>query len=85
MFANADKEMNRNLHHAAYLKACISALTGDATTAVRFLDAAVKNGMPNYPAFSPDKCFDKVRSTPQFVQFMAQLKPVWEQYERQMR
>jgi len=36
-------------------------------------------------AFSRDKCFDKVRSAPQFVQFMTQLKPVWERYERQMR
>ena len=77
--------MSRTYHHATYLKACVSGLTGDAASAVRWLDATVKNGMPIYPAFSRDKCFDKVRSAPQFVQFMTQLKPVWERYERQMR
>jgi hypothetical protein len=58
---------------------------GDATSAVQWLDETVKNGMPIYPAFFRDHCFDKVRKAPEFVQFMAQLKPVWEQYERQMR
>ena len=81
------------LYHAALARspsqraalACVAALIDDATSAVRFLDATAKNGMPDYPAFSRDKCFDKVRGTPQFVQFMAQLKPVWEEYQRRMR
>jgi tetratricopeptide (TPR) repeat protein len=77
--------MNRNFHHAAYTRACVSGLMGDATSAVQWLDATVKNGMPSYPAFSRDKCFDKVRSAPEFAAFMAKLKPVWEEYERAMR
>jgi len=80
-----DNEMSRSVHHGTYMKACIAALTGDSTSAVRFLEATAKNGMPNYPAFSRDKCFDKVRSAPEFTAFMAKLKPVWEGYERAMR
>ena len=85
VLAPGGNEMNRNFHHIAYLKACVSALTGDATNTVHFLDATVKHGMPNYPAFSRDKCFDKVRGAPDFAAFMARLKPVWEEYERRMR
>jgi serine/threonine-protein kinase len=77
--------MNRVFHHVTYTRACIFSLMGDATSAVQWLDETVKNGMPIYPAFFRDHCFDKVRKAPEFVQFMAQLKPVWEQYERQMR
>ena len=52
-------EMSRVFHHATYLRACVFALTGDATSAVHWLDATVKNGMPIYPAFSRDKCFER--------------------------
>ncbi len=41
--------------------------------------------MPNYPTFARDKCFDRIRSSAPFTQFMARLKPVWEGYERKMR
>jgi eukaryotic-like serine/threonine-protein kinase len=85
MLTVAGGEMNRTYHHATYLKACVSALTGDATSTVQWADATVKNGMPIYPAFSRDKCFDKVRGTSEFAAFMAKLKPVWEEYERVMR
>jgi tetratricopeptide (TPR) repeat protein len=85
LLTRAGNEMSRTYHHLTYLKACVSALTGDDTSAVQWLDATVKNGMPIYPAFWRDKCFDKVRDAPQFTQFMTQLKPVWDQYERQMR
>jgi hypothetical protein len=80
-----DNEMTRAVHHGTYMKACIAALTGDSTSAVRYMDKTAKNGMPNYPAFSRDKCFDKVRSAPEFAAFMAKVKPVWEEYERAMR
>ncbi len=85
LFTSVGNEMSRTFHHATYLRACVSALTGDAMSAVQWLDATVKNGMPIYPAFARDKCFDKVRGTPEFAAFMAKLKPVWEEYERAMR
>jgi hypothetical protein len=41
--------------------------------------------MPIYPAFERDACFDSIRRTAPFVRFMAELKPVWEEYQRRMR
>jgi hypothetical protein len=76
---------NLTYHHAAYLRGCISALGGDAVTAVRWLQETVDTGMPIYPAFVRDKCFEPIRQTPQFSKFLADLKPVWEDYERRMR
>jgi hypothetical protein len=65
--------------------ACIFALAGDAATAVKWLDDTVVTGMPIYPAFARDRCFDPIRGDARFEQFMARLKPVWEDYERKMR
>ena len=80
-----DFRMDRRFHHAAYLRACISALAGDAATAVKSLEDTVVTGMPIYPAFARDRCFDPIRRDPRFEQFMAKVKPVWEEYDRKMR
>jgi eukaryotic-like serine/threonine-protein kinase len=80
-----DFRMDRRFHHAAYLHACISALAGDAATAVKWLEDTVVTGMPIYPAFVRDRCFDPIRRDPRFEQFMAKVKPVWEEYDRKMR
>jgi tetratricopeptide (TPR) repeat protein len=72
-------------HHGAYVRACIAALGSDTANAVHWLEETVDTGMPVYPAFARDKCFDPIRQTPQFSTFMARLKPVWEDYERRMR
>ena len=77
--------MARNFHHAAYARACIYALGGKAETAVEWLQETVKAGMPVYPAFERDRCFARIRQTPQFIRFMAELKPVWEGYGHAMR
>jgi TolB-like protein/tRNA A-37 threonylcarbamoyl transferase component Bud32 len=72
-------------HHGTYQRACVYALTGDADEAVRWLNETVKYGMPVYPAFARDTCFDPIRRSAPFQQFMAALKPVWEDYERKMK
>ncbi|HTM04393.1 MAG TPA: winged helix-turn-helix domain-containing protein [Vicinamibacterales bacterium] len=72
-------------HHGAYVRACIAALGSDTANAVHWLDETVDTGLPVYPAFARDKCFDPIRQTPQFSTFMDHLKPVWEDYERRMR
>jgi hypothetical protein len=41
--------------------------------------------MPVYPAFERDSCFARIRQTPPFITFMADLKPVWDEYRRAMR
>jgi TolB-like protein/Tfp pilus assembly protein PilF len=79
------QRMGRAFHHAAYNRACVYALASNANIAVEWLRDTVKAGMPNYPAFSRDSCFDPIRRTPQFIQFMAELEPVWKDYEVKMR
>jgi hypothetical protein len=80
-----DARLNRTWHHGAYLRACVSGLAGDGVATVRWLDETVQSGMPIYPAFARDHCFDPVRRDARFIAFMAKLKPVWEEYERKMR
>jgi serine/threonine-protein kinase len=77
--------MNRTIHHAAYGNACNWAVGGNSALAVQWMRETVALGMPVYPAFSRDRCFDPVRQSPEFLAFMAELKPIWDTYERTMR
>ena len=72
-------------HHATYLRACASALSGDADAAVRWLQETVDTGLRVYPAFVRDPCFDRIRQTVPFTRFMADVKPTWEEYQRRLR
>jgi uncharacterized protein YozE (UPF0346 family) len=38
-----------------------------------------------YPAFVRDRCFDRIRQSAQFTRFLADFKPIWEEYERRLR
>jgi tetratricopeptide (TPR) repeat protein len=71
-------------HHATYLRACVSALGGDADAAAHWLQETVDTGLRVYPAFARDRCFDRIRSTPSFTRFMATFKPIWEEYRRRL-
>jgi TolB-like protein/Tfp pilus assembly protein PilF len=81
----ADRLLNRTWHHGAHQRACISGLAGDAAAAVKWLEETVTGGMPIYPAFARDRCFNPIRRDARFEQFMTRLKPVWDDYERKMR
>jgi len=72
-------------HHGTYIRACVSALGGDAKSAVRWLQETVDTGLRVYPAFVRDRCFDRIRQSAQFMRFMAEFKPIWEEYERRLR
>jgi TolB-like protein len=72
-------------HHATYQRACITALAGDADGAARWLQETVDTGLRVYPAFVRDPCFDRIRQTVPFTRFLADFKPVWEEYERRLR
>ena len=45
----------------------------------------VEYGMPNYLLFSRDPFLDRIRKDPAFIQFMAELKPRWEGYQREFQ
>ncbi len=72
-------------HHLTYQRACVYALSGDADEAVNWLNQTVKYGMPIYPAFARDHCFEPIRRSAPFQQFMATLKPVWDDYVGKMK
>jgi TolB-like protein len=78
----ATERTARTFHHAAYARACVYALAGKTDTAVEWLQETVRAGMPVYPAFERERCFTRIRQTPPFIKFMAELKPVWEGYRR---
>jgi len=72
-------------HHGTYLRACVSALGGDADGAARWLQETVDTGLRVYPAFEHDACFDRIRQAAPFTRFMASFKPIWEEYQRRLR
>ena len=71
---------NRAYHHITYAVALVHALEGDAAGAVKWLRETVEFGMPNYPMFERDPMLGRVRSSREFGDFMAELKPRWESY-----
>lgn len=69
-----------HFHHAAYNIAGAYALMGDRAAAVRWLHRTADEGFPCYPLFAKDPTLDPLRSDPQFIQFMAELKQRWERF-----
>jgi len=51
--------------------------------AVKWLRETAATGFPNYPLFDRDRYLDRIRSAPEFVQFMADEKARWEEYRRE--
>jgi tetratricopeptide (TPR) repeat protein len=75
----------RVTHHITYNFAAIFALQGKAHPATEWLRKTAAYGMPNYRMFELDPFLDRIRKTPEFVQFMAELKPRWEGYQREFQ
>ena len=80
-----EMEKFRDSHHAFYAFASIFALQGKSTEAVRWLRKAVETGWPDYPLFARDPFLGRVRASPEFKQFMAELKPRYEAMEGEFR
>jgi hypothetical protein len=83
--ADAATRNSRAYHHATVNFAGIYAVQGKAGPAVEWLRKTIAAGMPDYTLFSKDPRFDRIRNDPEFVRFMAELKPVWEQYRREFQ
>jgi tetratricopeptide (TPR) repeat protein len=61
-------------HHASYFAACALARMRRPADAVRWLREAAETGFPCYTLFARDPLLDPIRSSPEFVAFMADLK-----------
>ena len=71
---------DQSRHHSTYDAACIYALTGNSSEAVKWLKETAATGFPNYPLFARDHFFDRIRQSPEFVQFMAEQKAQWDTF-----
>lgn len=74
------KRMSPAYHHVAYDVACIYAMNGNVPEAMKWLREAAATGNPQYTQFNRDPFLDKIRQTPEFIQFMTELKPQYDKY-----
>jgi TolB-like protein/DNA-binding winged helix-turn-helix (wHTH) protein/lipoprotein NlpI len=70
---------NDHFHHAAFILAAACAEMGKPHEAVTWLRRVAGAGMPNYPLFRDNPSMSKLRGNPEFEEFMAGLKPRWDQ------
>ena len=63
-----------NTHHATYDIACIYALEGKSDEAVKRLKETAATGFPCYPLFARDPYLNRIRQSPEFIQFIAEMK-----------
>jgi TolB-like protein len=71
---------NPSYHHATSSIAVVYALEGKSGEAVKWLQTTADSGYPCYPRFERDPYFDRIRQTPEFVQFMSKMKTEWDTY-----
>jgi hypothetical protein len=65
---------NNSYHHGTYNIACVYALTGNSAESVKWLRETVRTGFMSYPLFERDHYLDRIRQTPEFIQFMTEMK-----------
>jgi hypothetical protein len=70
-------------HHAAYDIACIYALEGKSADAVKWLREAAVSGYHLYPRYTRDVFLDRIRQSPEFARFLAEMKAENERYRRE--
>jgi tetratricopeptide (TPR) repeat protein len=75
----AKVEVNtQSRHHLTYFAACIYALSSNSMEAVKWLKETANTGFPNYPLFERDPFLDRIRKSPEFIDFMSEQKAQWE-------
>ena len=80
---NKVDEYDLQRHHITYHAACVYALAGDSGEAVKWLRETAATGFPNYPLFARDPFLDRIRQSPEFVQFLAEQKAQWERFKQE--
>jgi eukaryotic-like serine/threonine-protein kinase len=69
-------------HHMMHTVAAAYGVLGKPQPALAWLRKASANGLPIYPVYRDDPHFECMRSQPQFLRFMADLKKEWTSYLR---
>jgi tetratricopeptide (TPR) repeat protein len=70
-------------HHDAYDIACVYALEGKSADAVKWLRESAVWGYHLYPRYTRDVFLDRIRQSPEFVQFLAEMKAENDRYRRE--
>ena len=70
-------------HHAAYDIACIYALEGKSAEAVKWLRESAVTGFHLYPRYTRDLFLNRIRQSPEFIQFLAEMKAENERYRHE--
>jgi hypothetical protein len=70
-------------HHAMYDIACVYALQGKSTEAVKWLKESAVTGYHLYPRYTRDAFLDRIRQSPEFIQFLAEMKAENAKYRRE--
>lgn len=67
-------------HHVTYEFAQVCAINGNVREAVKWLRETSETGNPSYEMFARDPFLDEIRQSPEFIEFMAKLKPEYDKY-----
>src|SRR5262249_27798010 len=70
-------------HHAAYDIACVYALEGKSAEAVKWLRESAVTGFHLYPRYTRDALLNRIRQSPEFIQFLADMKTENDRYRRE--
>ncbi|HYJ92616.1 MAG TPA: hypothetical protein VEV84_15005, partial [Pyrinomonadaceae bacterium] len=74
---------NESYHHQTYVIACIKAIEGNSDDAVKWLRETANTGYPDYPLFAKDPFLDRIRQSPEFIQFLAEQKAQHDRFQRE--
>lgn len=70
-------------HHAAYDIACVYAMQGKSAEAVKWLRESAVTGFHLYPRYTRDTLLDRIRQSPEFVAFLAEMKAENDRFRRE--
>jgi len=70
-------------HHDAYDIACVYALEGKSAEAVKWLRESAVWGYHLYPRYTRDAFLDRIRQSPEFIQFLAEMKAENDRYRHE--
>jgi serine/threonine-protein kinase len=70
-------------HHDVYDIACVYALEGKSSEAVKWLRESAVTGFHLYPRYTRDVFLNRIRQSPEFIQFLAEMKAENERYRRE--
>jgi TolB-like protein len=65
-------------HHDVYSVATVYAVMGKTDEAIKWLRESAATGFSSYTTFERDRFLDKIRQAPEFIQFMAEMKQLYE-------